>query len=146
MKTEWLLRQTRPEESGCRIWTGDLSDKGYARIKVDGVPKRVSRMILANKLGRALFPGENACHTCDTPACIAPDHLFSGTQLGNMIDAKAKDRHTRGERQREARLTAAQVGEIRISTATGLSLSEKYKVTPPTISKIRRGRTWTHLK
>jgi hypothetical protein len=33
------------------------------------------------------------CHHCDTPLCVNPDHLFTGTYQDNMDDMKKKERH-----------------------------------------------------
>lgn len=33
-----------------------------------------------------------ACHHCDNPPCINPDHLFAGTSKDNMLDMKNKKR------------------------------------------------------
>lgn len=33
-----------------------------------------------------------ACHHCDTPPCINPDHLFEGTRADNVRDAQLKGR------------------------------------------------------
>jgi hypothetical protein len=33
------------------------------------------------------------CHSCDTPACVRPDHLFLGTLADNNLDMVGKMRH-----------------------------------------------------
>lgn len=36
--------------------------------------------------------GMEACHICDNPVCVNPDHIFIGTHADNMADMKAKNR------------------------------------------------------
>lgn len=47
---------------------------------------QLHRKVLEFKMGRPLAPGMYACHTCDTPGCINPEHLYEGTQSQNMLD------------------------------------------------------------
>ena len=42
---------------------------------------RVSWLLEYGKL-----PENFACHHCDVPPCVRPDHLFDGTHEENMLD------------------------------------------------------------
>ncbi|MCK9428727.1 MAG: hypothetical protein M0R17_01795 [Candidatus Omnitrophica bacterium] len=37
------------------------------------------------------------CHSCDTPACVNPKHLFSGSQNDNVQDKVRKGRQAKGK-------------------------------------------------
>lgn len=109
-------------------------------------------------------------HKCDTPACVRPDHLFLGTALDNMHDMIQKGRGktpplphyrgddhyartnpeklARGERCHSAKLTAADVVEIRKRYSSGetkASLSKSYGVKPVSISRVISRRSWKHI-
>ena len=59
---------------------------------------KAQRYALQLKLGRPLRAGFFACHTCDNPLCVRPDHLFEGSPRDNSHDMAAKGRSTAGER------------------------------------------------
>lgn len=87
-------------ESGCWLWTGSVDQNGYGRIggyDENGKyrPLIATRVSLAIH-GRPVPAGMDACHKCDTPACVNPDHLFIGTHKANGQDMVAKGRATQG--------------------------------------------------
>jgi len=41
-----------------------------------------------------------ACHTCDNPLCVRPDHIFPGTPKDNFDDAFSKGRSTPQRRRK----------------------------------------------
>jgi hypothetical protein len=88
-------------------------------------------------------------HRCDVYSCVNPDHLFVGTKADNNADMKAKGRDRkrgiRGEENRLAKLTKANVAEIRRRQALGErqgDLGKIYGVTKTTIGDIVKQRTW----
>lgn len=90
------------------------------------------------------------CHHCDNPACINPEHLFVGSALDNNRDREAKGRrNVKGERNPIARLTDAQVREIRTRAASGENQSQigaDYGIKNMTVSAIHRRRNWKHIQ
>jgi len=78
--------------NGCWEWTGCLDKKGYGQFYYKGKHRRAHRVSWALKYGE-IPPSELfACHKCDNPKCVNPDHLFLGTQSDNMKDMSRKGR------------------------------------------------------
>lgn len=84
-------------EADCILWPYSRSLGGYARQRLNGELVQVSRIILEEKLGRPLLPNMNALHSCDTPPCLNPDHLFEGSDSDNMLDMWSKGRHPKNK-------------------------------------------------
>lgn len=91
----------RPELGPCWLWTAGRTQEGYGhfRISRDGrwiktTAHRVAFELTYGPLDEGLF----ACHHCDTPPCVRPDHLFVGPPGDNSRDAARKGRLATGER------------------------------------------------
>jgi predicted XRE-type DNA-binding protein len=84
------------------------------------------------------------CHTCDNPMCVNPDHLFLGTNSDNVKDMVDKNRQAKGEGKSNAKLTKADVDEIREHWGefTQREISKYYKVTQSVISEVINYKTW----
>lgn len=80
--------------TGCWLWIGGLRRASSPNWQYGMFRRQAAhRYSLEQKLGRRLTAGEHACHRCDTPLCVNPDHLFAGTATDNAYDMLAKRRH-----------------------------------------------------
>jgi hypothetical protein len=134
-------------EGDCDVWTGQKTVGGYGRFDVGGRPRHAHRVVWEVRHGR-IPAGMFVCHRCDNRLCVKLGHLFLGTHKDNMADMAAKHRAAHGERHTFAKLTEAQVAEIRARYAAGgvrqVDLAREYGVSQVNISHVVRGTTWRH--
>ena len=141
--------------SGCWIWTKASLHYGYGGVVWYPHPGAKHVLTGIHRVAWILTygpipPGLHVCHTCDNPPCIEPLHLFIGTNQDNLRDAYLKGRYhsrniARGEAHRSAKLTAAQVSELRSLRAAGVSLrtlGARYGINSGTVSRAATGKTW----
>ena len=121
----------------CVIWAGYLDRHGYGRIGT----KRAHRVAYENAKG-PIPTGMLVRHRCDNPPCVNPDHLEVGTRADNMADMKARGRSTFGERNGQAKLTVAQVQQIRTAALSTRKMAAALGVSQTAVQQIRKGLRW----
>ena len=134
-----------PDE--CWPWGGVLFHDGYPRFG----QYRAHR--IAYEIHKGAIPeGYFICHSCDTPNCINPAHLFAGTPKDNSADRDKKLRHYHGEVVNTNKLTTEQVLNIRKEFEAApkkhgmlSSLGRKYGVSHTQIGLIVKHQSWKHL-
>jgi len=131
-----------PDENGCWPWIGSKC-RGYGQVRMPKSRKmaRVIRLVLEGAIGE-LSPGVMACHSCDNPACVNPEHLFPGTGQDNMRDCVQKNRICRSGAPGDRKTTVSQREEIRRRYASGEPqdyLAVMFGVTQTRISQIVNG-------
>ena len=150
--SEHLSNVRVESETGCWVYLGNiLRAGGYGRIKLGGVNYRAHRLAYAVANGMNIEDIGDVVirHSCDNPPCVNPAHLLPGTHTDNMRDKVERGRWATGDfvgsKNPRARLTEANVVEIRLLIAAGKNnteIAEVYDVHHATISAIRLGKTW----
>ena len=142
---------TAEDINACVIWpfsTNGGNGGRYPQIRIDGQTIRVTRYVFERVSGIPLAEGELIRHACDTPRCVNPWHFEIGDHAANMTDMVERQRSASGERNGSARLTAADVRDIRQRAADGLrygdvsAIARGYGVTPKAISLILINEVW----
>lgn len=147
MHPYFVSRVDVDQTTNCWLWNGSVNSWGYGRTINNISPERAAHRISFHLHKGPIPRGLLVLHSCDVPRCCNPEHLFLGTNADNMRDMVRKGRRParRGERSSAAKLTAAQVNEIRSSyelKQTVSSLSRRFGVSRRTIKFILDGVTW----
>jgi hypothetical protein len=140
----------------CIEFQGAPSGRGYGYVQRQGRTWRAHRLAWTEANG-PIPEGLHVLHHCDNKLCVNVRHLFLGTNADNVADREAKGRGKRpdlrgiprpdmhGEKHYNAKLTSAQVAEIRaigIGRLKANALAKHYGVERKTIWRIWRRETW----
>lgn len=136
---ERLQARTIIDASGCYLWQGPRSSKGYIMLTHRKWPGQGHRNVYRIKCDPNLKTEEFVCHTCDVRHCWNEAHLFVGSAKVNNRDCGNKGRH-----HNSIKTTCSRGHEYTFENTY-------LKVTPTTVmrsclecEKIRRN--WPHYK
>lgn len=153
----WSKVDKSTNPNGCWIWKGGTSKKGYGIFGLSGYC-----LVSAHRFSYQLVNGKPpddkpwVLHSCDTPSCVKPEHLFPGTPTDNVLDMRAKGRQVdtihlmkkraKGEDNGSAKLNWDKVLEIRRRHATGVEfmshLAREFGVACSTVQNIIANKKW----
>ena len=155
VKTLWS-KVDKKTENECWPWIGQITDKGYGRVRFKGGRYYAHRVIFwlenPNEIELAAPKIDRdtkgfLLHKCDNPICCNPSHLVVGSQMDNIIDRDSKNRHAdfSGEKNPNSKFTKEQVQKMKQEYANGKTakaLSFEQNVSYSCMKRLLRGITY----
>lgn len=144
LREEWRRLSENPKPSNGRIYVCLCGASG------PGCPAKrysASAIVLTAFIGTRP-DGMQCCHNNGNPADNRLSNLRWDTQKNNLADRIRHGTDPCGERNGAARITEADVVEIRKMLCEGVSqekTGKRFGIKPSTISDIHRGKTWVHV-
>jgi hypothetical protein len=137
--------------TGCWHYIGSTDGDGYGMFWHNGRTMGAHRFS-AEHLGQLNINLGCVCHTCDTPICVNPSHLFIASSVDNTRDRHTKGRSVKGSKVGTSKLTEQDVKEIRnrynqCNGRKGIltELAQDYAVTVTPIWSIVHRKSWQHV-
>jgi hypothetical protein len=144
----------------CWPWTAARFPSGYGHFNSASIyAHRVAWELARGPIPRGMF----ILHSCDTPPCCNPAHLWIGTQKDNVADRDRKlrtakgdrsgarlhpEKMRRGEQHPRAKLTSDIVVRIRLMAKAGhsyIAIAQCFGITAVHASRIARHESWRHI-
>lgn len=153
LKEKFEDRIYKDPTCGCWLWTAGMmgGQKRYGGFHTEvgyRTAHRVSWEIHKGKIPIGLC----VCHSCDTPLCVNPDHLFLGSHFDNMADCSEKKRNRTsrnvGTNHPLSKLDPYKVRDIRFLESIKFprkQIAKSYDVTVNAIENVIWGKTWRHV-
>ena len=139
------------DKEECLTWPFAKSWTGLAQIRIGNKTHNVCRIVCEKVHGSPPTYAHQAAHSCGNGkmSCVNPHHLSWKTQSENEQDKLMHGTHNRGERHVLAKLTDADVLQIRALSRDGKSqraISKHIGISLANVGRILRGESWAWLK
>lgn len=133
-----------PLDTPCLIWKGAPSRpvRGYGQVMLNWRRTGVHVAVFEHHYG-PVPDGMQVNHHCDNTMCVNYLHVYAGTHGDNMTDRAVRGRThgpPKGIAHHNAKLSDAQVQEIRDAEGLQREIAETFGITQAHVSSIKLGR------
>lgn len=151
----WDFVDRSQGQDACWPWLGWRNALGYGILQHGprGQSKKFRATHIALDYATGAWPiqrpGDMVRHRCDNPCCCNPAHLLVGSNADNVADMVARGRQARGAGAHSAKLSDADIRDIRRAHLAGetlRSLAARYGVAHTNIWAIVKRVSWKHLE
>jgi hypothetical protein len=136
------------DDNGCFVITSHKkTGGGYGYMYLNGKHHRIHRLVYEECFGE-LQEGLVIRHKCDNRICINPEHLETGSNKDNSMDAVSRKRNAFGSRNGRAKITEEQAKEIKNLLQNGLTVTSvmlRMNLSRKIVRSIKEGKTWRHV-
>jgi hypothetical protein len=143
----WAKVDKPKDGTGCWLWTGAKQGGRNGRYGAFQLgwktQKRAHRF--SYEIAHGPIPqGMMVCHSCDTPLCVNPAHLFLGSAKDNISDMDAKNRRVscKGQKNGASKLTVESVRTIFLDPRTNREIADEHNINSGLVSQIRHRKIW----
>ena len=136
-------------EGDCWEWRGCMNGP-IPTMKHGGKVANVRRLVLVDR--GVPMNGFIATYTCGNPACVNPDHTGRSTRaqmnrrimadMNTATNTLRSKRIAEAKRRTDAKLSQADVDQIRTSSDTQQDLATRFGISKSIIGRIKRGEMW----
>lgn len=137
----------------CWIWHGPKTHDGYGRMHTFSFG-RIRAHRIALWIATGVLPKDKyACHHCDNPICVRPDHLYWGDADTNNNDCLRRGRanlygkRLLGSKNPKSKLTADSAREVVRRQLKGeklATLAREFGVSRTALHAVVHGHAWAH--
>ncbi len=148
---DWLIAHIGHDGSDCLLWPFAIGKDGYGRVHsfLTGKLTTASRQMCVAAHGDPPTSRHEAAHKCGNGkgGCVNPQHLYWALPATNQADRIAHGTTNRGARHGMAKLTEANVSEIRqlLEAHSQAEIAASFGVDPSHISCIKSRTRWAWL-
>lgn len=143
----WLERNSDHTGDDCLEWPFAQYPNGYGHINFEGLETTAHRAMCRIAHGEPDKPELDAAHSCHNRSCCNPQHLRWATRVENMADKLESGTDPVGERNGAAKISAADVRQIRAlcGTMRMRDIGALFGITISNVSAIHLRKSWAHL-
>lgn len=143
----FVAKALASETDDCIIWPYNKAPNGYGKFGTLKKQQTVHRYVCEATNGPPPTDKHHAAHRCGVRLCCNPRHIRWATPTENIREKRDHGTMTCGERHPDAKLTEADVLEMRRLSATvsGAELGRMFGVTKQSALAVIKRKTWAHI-